>query len=135
MISEIIKNQITGTFGVFGTDLFTSIMPDKPDSCISLYDEPGTVQGYQHDYGSDWVGLHVMVRSKFDAYIKKIWQIHNVIVAYENINTTDYILVRGMVQTVPSQVDIDKDGRKLWSAHYLFLLNPKTTNRIQLNEE
>ena len=129
MIAEVIKNQINGVFGTFGTDLFTSLMPEKPDNCIVLYDEPGSVQPYQHDYGSDWVGLHLLMRGTYP-YVETIWDIHNTIVAYENIGSTKFTLVRGMVQTVPSQVDIDDKGRLVWSAHYLYLINPKTTNRI-----
>ena len=129
MISNVIKNQIHGVFGTYETNLFTSLMPEKPDNCIVLYDEPGSVQPYQHDYGSDWVGLHLLMRGTY-SYVQAIWDIHNTIVAYENIGSTKFTLVRGMVQTVPSQVDIDDKGRLVWSAHYLYLINPKTTNRI-----
>jgi hypothetical protein len=129
MIAEVIKDQIDGVHGDFGTDLFVSMLPENPDNCIALYDEPGTVQVYQNDYGSDRVGLHVLVRGSYN-FVKKIWDIHNSVSAYENINSERFVIVRSYIQTVPSQVDIDDKGRRVWSAHYEYLITQKTSNRI-----
>lgn len=128
MISSLIKDQLSD-YGTFGTDLFVSSLPDSPDNCIVVYDEPGTVQPYQSDYGSDWAGVQILVRGSY-SYVQKIWDIHNDISALENIDSTKFVLVRSLVQTVPSQVDIDDKGRRIYTAHYMYLINPKTTGRI-----
>ena len=120
--------------GTFGTDLFVSQRPDSPDNCIILYDETGIVSDYQSDYGSDWVGVQVMTRGSYSYAQSKIWDIHNTVTAWTDGSTDDFTLVTTTIQTPPAQIDIDEKGRRVFTAHYLFLVTQKENkHRITLN--
>ena len=133
MIAEYIASQLTD-FGTLGTDLFYSSLPDTPNNVICVFDESGVVQPYQSDYGSDWVGVQILMRGTY-SYVKQLWDIHNFITGINEIDTDDFYLVTSTVQNVPFQVEVDDKGRRVWSAHYMYLLSQKdNTNRIPTME-
>lgn len=134
MILEYFKDYLaTKKVGTFNTDLFVSSMPDSPDDAICLYEETGMVDGYHCDYGVDWIGMQVMTRGSYTFASSTIWEIHNLITGTNKKDTDNYYLVTSTTQTPPAQVDIDTKGRRVYTAHYLFLVEQKTNeNRINL---
>lgn len=130
MIAEYFRQYLnTESAGTFGTDLFVSLAPDSddaPDNCIILFDETGIVTDYQSDYGSDWAGMEVIVRGSYSYASDKIWEIHNLVTGINSVDTTDFYLTTSQTQTPPAQYDIDPKGRRLFSAHYLYLIAQKT---------
>jgi hypothetical protein len=125
MVSEFFATYLENqSLGTKGTDLFVSQMPDK-DDVICLFDEQGIDQDYFQAYASDAMGLQVMVQGSYSFCKDKIWDIHKNIVGLTNQDQTDYRLVVVQIQSLPQQIELDEQGRRIWTAHYDVLVNTK----------
>lgn len=124
MVAEYITSYLnTEGIGTSGTDLFYSFRPNTPDDCIILYDEVGPDEGYQNDYGADTMGLQVMTRGSYAFSHSKIWTIHKKILGLKEIDATDFYLKVVRKQTDPRQIEVDEEGRRIYTAHYDVLTN------------
>lgn len=127
MITNFIQSYLQDEgAGTLGSDMFVSQIPAAPNNCITLYGETGLVTDYQSDYGSDWMGLLVMTRGDYSYASEKIWQVHNLITGLTDGETDDFTLTTTMIQSNPAQIENDSEGRRVYTAHYLFLVAQKT---------
>jgi hypothetical protein len=109
-----IQNQGIATKG---TDLFVSQMPDQDDA-ICLFDEQGIDQDYMQAYASDAMGLMVMTQGSYSFCKDKIWEVHSSIVGLTDEAFDDYRIIVVQIQSMPQQLEMDDDGRRIWTAHY-----------------
>jgi hypothetical protein len=103
-----------------GDDLTIRVMPDNPDNVITLFDEAGAqVLQESHTFDEDMFGMQVMTRGSYDFAHSKILEIHRELT---NITGTfDGIEIRQTtIQTSPSYIENDSDGRAIYTAHYDF---------------
>lgn len=119
MISKGIKEWLEAED--FGT-IYVSSMPDSPTNAVAVYDEPAPVFDYQHSFGSDNFGLQIIARGSYSFARNKIFEIHKAITMLGNVLLDDLFIVDTQIQTTPSQLSIDKDGDRMFTAHYIFLV-------------
>ena len=121
MVAKGLAEHIdTVGIATLGTDLTIRVMPDEPDDMITLFDEAGAnVLQESHTFDEDMFGMQVMTRGSYDFAHSKILEIHRELT---NITGTfDGIEIRQTtIQTSPSYVDNDSDGRAIYTAHYDF---------------
>lgn len=91
-IKDIIVNN---TSLVFGTDIFISTMPDKPDNCVCLYD----TGGFPHEQ-YDYEKPTLQIRGRNNSYVNGYNQMRDLkyLIGTGNfnnkvINETRYILI------------------------------------------
>jgi uncharacterized radical SAM superfamily protein len=118
MISEGIKNWLEAEG--FGT-VNVSMMPDKPNNTIAVYDETAPVADYMHSFGSDNFGLQIITRGSYQFAKEKILDIHKAITMLGGVEVDEILIVDTQIQTPPAQLSTDKDGERMFTAHYIFL--------------
>lgn len=62
MLTEISTYLATKNVGTVGVDIFLGLMPDKPDTCIALFEYAGSPPDLHWD--GEYPGLQVRVRNK-----------------------------------------------------------------------
>lgn len=135
MLTEFFKDYIEAeTSLVFGTDLFISKDPDAPDNMVRLSNESGFREPYQNAYSSDWLGLMVRIRGYMPWAENTMFEIHNKLVGYGQVLGDDFFLVATWCQGEPQQIEIDSDGRSVFTAHYMAHIN-WTTSTARKNLE
>jgi len=60
VLTEISAYLATQDIGTVGTDIFLGLMPDKPDSCVALFEYAGSPPDLHWD--GEYPGLQVRVR-------------------------------------------------------------------------
>ena len=103
--------------GVFGTDLFIRIMPDRPDNAICIFDEPGQPTAEMNSYDADSFGSQWLIRGSYTFAKEKVLEIHRKIVGLSGIYDGIHILDTH-IQTEPAFVENDEKGRAVYSMHY-----------------
>lgn len=131
MITTFYKDYIeANTSLAFGEDLFIGRDPDSPDDMVRLSNESGFRNPYQNNYASDWIGLMVRVRGHMPWAEETMWELHNLIVNYGEVETDDFWINTTWCQGEPQQIEIDEDGRSILTAHYLSkVVWKQSTNR------
>jgi len=120
MISAGIATYLSDqSLGTLGTDLFVRSMPDTPDNCITVYDEPGVVLNQNHYDNSDSFGTMIKVRGSY-AYVKdKILAIHRHVAGLGDTTLDGLYLLDTRIQTAPASIGNDDKGRAEYTVHYL----------------
>lgn len=108
---------------VFGTDLFVSLLPDEPDNCIALFKESGVREPYMNEYASNSRGMLVQGRGSYSFLIDKMLEIENNIDNLTEIDATDFRMKSCRMDQGIQQIEIDSQGRRVWTSHYLILIN------------
>ena len=120
MISAGIATYLSDKgLGVLNTDLFVRTMPDTPNNCITVYDEPGVVLNQNHYDNSDSFGTMIKVRGSY-AYVKdKILAIHRHVAGLGELWLDDMYLLDTRIQTAPASIGNDDKDRAEYTVHYL----------------
>lgn len=100
--------------------VYVSSMPDVSD-VVCLYDEPAPVFDYQHSFGSDNFGVQVIAKGSYNFARNKIYDIHKAVTMLGGETLDGILVVDTQIQTQPSQLDIDSEGERKFTAHYIFL--------------
>lgn len=117
VVSEDIKTYLASqAIGVPGTDLFVSLMPDKPDNCIAIYDEAGSIPVEAQNYDVDVLGSQIMVRGDYEWASDKILEIHRHLTGWSY--SGDIEIKSTHIQTEPAFLENDEFGRAKFTAHY-----------------
>ena len=127
-ISDYLATRSVGTFGV---NMFVSNIPDQPDNCFTLFDEPAPIDDYMHSFGTDNFGVQVITRGSYSYARDKIFQIHKELKMLGGVTLDSIYIVDTQVQTMPSRYDNDEKGRREYTAHYIFTCNVAGYNLAQ----
>ena len=114
-IAEYLDSEGVATLG---TDLFVSAMPDTPDDCVAVYDEPGAVLPENHYDNSDSFGTMIKVRGSHAFIRDRMTAIHRHVAGLGNIELDGFFLVDTRIQTPPADIGSDEKGRREYTAHY-----------------
>ena len=120
MLAEAIARHLeTEGHGTFGTDLYVSVQPDRPNDCVTLVDENATVPPEAQAYRVDHTGLQVVARAvNYEDARTKIWAIHRELVAYSG--TLDGTVITFIqIEQPPGSIGVDENQRAEWSSHYV----------------
>ncbi len=112
-------------------NVFASIMPDQPDNNITLYDEAGIDEDYMQEYASDSHGIQVLVRGSYSYASNMIWKVHREFLGLQGLENDEFVLKIIRAQTPPAQIEVDNDGNRIYSAHYVALTNAKESGNRQ----
>lgn len=108
-----------------GDDGYLGFQPAEPDGCVSVYDESAPSSSESQAFGYDAAGVQVLVRDKdYRTARDKSIQIHLAIAGFRHgrfTQTGPYVTL-SEIQTAPTSIGSDKQGRHEWSAHYRFEL-------------
>lgn len=115
---ELAEYAAAEGIGTLGVDLFTRLMPDRPDNAICIYDEPGIVTAEMHSMDADSFGSHWMIRGSATWVKAKIFEIHRRLPSLSGEFGGIHILDTH-IQTPPAFVENDSRSRAVYSAHYI----------------
>ena len=110
MLSEISALLAAEGIGTEGNNLLLSMMPDKPDDCVALYEYAGSPADLHWD--GEYPGLQVRVRSGHYATARsKIEDVINVLhgLCERTLSGTRYLLIRA--NGSPELLKYDESGR------------------------
>ncbi len=112
-------------FGTEGTDLFLAHLPEQPDDCVAVYDEPTPVFLPSQGLAMDNFGVRVVVRNKvYTEARNKAVDIHKKLLGFSGlfVPASPEITMVDVMQS-PSSEGRDEEGKRaVWSARYQLLV-------------
>lgn len=108
---------------VDGGNLFLSQLLDDPDNAIALFKESGVREPYMNEYASNSRGMLVQGRGSYSFLKDKMLEIENNIDNLTEQNATDFQMKSCRMDQGIQQIEIDSQGRRVWTSHYLILIN------------
>jgi hypothetical protein len=108
-----------------GSDYFLNFQPEKPDDCITVYDETAPVLNSSHYFDNDHFGIQVLVRS-IDSITARdlLMEIHKFISGYggEKMSVDSPLIIDSQIVTTPAPIGTDPKNRFEYSGHYAFMV-------------
>jgi hypothetical protein len=120
MIDDIAVYLAAQGLGIIEKNLFKGSMPDKPDSCIGVFEYSGSPPDLAHDGAEiENPGLQIRVRDK--SYATGRTKIESIIRALHpstniTMGTTFYLSIT--VNQSPIPLGSDQNGRQEWSVNF-----------------
>lgn len=115
------------------SNVFVRSMPDSPDNCITIYDEPGVVLNQNHYDNSDSFGTMIKVRGSYAFAKDKILSIHRHIAGLGELLLDGMYLLDTRIQTAPASIGNDDRGRVEYTVHYIHYI--KISNNEHRNNK
>ena len=113
-IKDLLESQ-SGLGFTFGTDLFVSLEPEKPDNCVTIYDTSGQIPDLaltSESYYRDTVQIRVRNNS-YENAMSLIYSIESFLQGRHTftMNSIKYALIKTMIP--PFHLGYDKNRRVL----------------------
>lgn len=108
---------------VQGGNLFLSELPDEPDNAVALFKESGVREPYMNEYASNSRGMLVQGRGDYSFLKDKMLEIENNIDNLSEIDAGTFRMKLCRMDQGIQQIEIDSQGRRVWTSHYLILIN------------
>lgn len=129
-VSEDIKDYLESSsvsLATFGTDLFISELPDKPNLCICLRDTTNFGRPETNGSGMEYPGLQILIRGAPTGYLaaysiaRSIQEELHITSIFE-LNSTTYISITCEMET--TYIGRDKLNRPLFSMNFKIVRKP-----------